>query len=484
MYFKIFFTRKPSTLKAPFTSALAGRWHGQGGYRELLTTAFPLILSTGSWSLQTFIDRVFLSWYSPETIAASMPAGLLQFTVMSVFIGTCSYAGTFVAQYYGAGLHSRIGKVIWQGLYLSVIGGAIILLFYPLAPLVFRNIGHAAVLQPLEISYFQILCLGGLGPVASGVLAGFFSGLGKNWPVMWANLLATLINIVLDYVWIFGHAGFPEMGISGAAWATVIAGFFPVAYYLVLILSDSNEKRFATRSAWRIEPRLIRRLLVFGLPSGIQFFIDIAGFSLFLLVIGRLGMTQLAATNIAFNINTVAFMPMLGTGIAISMLVGQYLGDDKPELAQRSVYSGFHLTFLYMGIIAASYVVVPQVYIWFFSHNADPATFGPIADLSKTLLKFVAFYSLFDTMTIVFSMAVKGAGDTRFVMTMMIMLSICALVVPTFIAVVVFHRGIYTAWIIGTAYIILCGFAFLVRFLSGAWKTMRVIEENEKLLKE
>jgi MATE family multidrug resistance protein len=468
----------------PFLFSVAGRWRGRGGYRELLVTALPLILSTGTWSLQTFIDRMFLAWYSPQAIAASMPASLLQFTIMSVFIGTCSYAGSFVAQYYGAGLHNRIGKVMWQGLYLAAAGSVIVALFIPLAPLLFKNIGHAAELQPLEITFFQILSIGAVGPIASGVLSGFFSGLGKNWPVMWANVCATLLNIVLDYLLIFGHAGFPRMGIAGAAWATVIAGLLPLVFYCAIIFSRSNEKLFATRTGWGFDRGLITRLFLFGFPSGIQFFIDVAGFSLFLLVIGRLGMTQLAATNIAFNINTVAFMPMMGTGIAISMLVGRYLGDDKPDLAQRSVYSGFHLTFLYMTVIAASYVFLPRAYIWFFSHNADAATFGPIATLTKTLLRFVALYCLFDTMTIVFSMAVKGAGDTRFVMTMMILLSLCVLVIPSFVAIVIMHRGIYTAWIIGTTYIILCGFAFLIRFLSGAWKTMSVIEEHERLIRE
>jgi MATE family multidrug resistance protein len=471
-------------LKTALLSGFRGRWREKGGYRELLVTAFPLVLSTGTWSIQTFIDRMFLAWYSPQAIAASMPASLLQFSIMSVFLGTCSYAGTFVAQYYGANLHNRIGKVVWQGLYLAVFGGAVVALFYPLAPLIFKSVGHAPDLQPPEIVFFRILCIGSLGPIASGALSGFFSGLGKNWPVMWANVIATVLNIILDYFMIFGHAGFPAMGIQGAAWATVIASMFPVVFYLFLIFSPSNEKHFATRSSWRIDFDFIRRLLRFGLPSGIQFFIDVAGFSLFLLVIGRLGMTELAATNIAFNINTVAFMPMMGTGIAISMLVGRYLGDDKPRLAQRSAYSAFHLTLLYMSIIALSYVLLPQMYLWFFSRNADPASFGPIAELTKKLLRFVALYSLFDTMTIVFSMAIKGAGDTKFVMTMMVILSICALVIPSYFAIVIFHRGVYTAWVIGTVYIILCGFAFLIRFLSGAWKTMRVIEEREKLIGE
>ncbi len=78
------------------------RWHSEGGYRQFLVIAFPLILSTGALSVQHFVDRMFLSWYSPEAIAAAMPAGMLNFCIMSLFIGTAGYVNTFVAQYFGA----------------------------------------------------------------------------------------------------------------------------------------------------------------------------------------------------------------------------------------------------------------------------------------------------------------------------------------------------------------------------------------------
>ena len=86
------------------------RWQTQGGYREFLALAIPLILSTSLWSIQHFVNRMFLTWYSPEAIAAALPAGLLNFAVASLFIGTASYTGTFVAQYNGAGMNSRIGS--------------------------------------------------------------------------------------------------------------------------------------------------------------------------------------------------------------------------------------------------------------------------------------------------------------------------------------------------------------------------------------
>ena len=90
----------------------------EGGYRQILLIAFPLILSTGSWSLQHFVDRMFLAWYSPAALAASTPAGILNYTLMSLFIGTAGYVSTFVAQYIGAGRDERIGPTVWQGLYV------------------------------------------------------------------------------------------------------------------------------------------------------------------------------------------------------------------------------------------------------------------------------------------------------------------------------------------------------------------------------
>jgi len=90
-------------------AALAARWRAEGGYGELLRLAIPLILSTGSWSLQHFVDRMFLAWYSPESIAASTPAGILNYTLMSPFIGTAGFVSTFVAQYHWADRPERIG---------------------------------------------------------------------------------------------------------------------------------------------------------------------------------------------------------------------------------------------------------------------------------------------------------------------------------------------------------------------------------------
>jgi len=171
-------------------------------------------------------------------------------------------------------------------------------------------------------------------------------------------------------------------------------------------------------------------------------------------------------------------MPMIGCGIAISVLVGQHLGRSRPDLAQKSVYSGFHITFAYMASIAAAYVFIPRVFVLPFAVRADTGGFSEIYRLTVILLRFIAVYSIFDTMNIIFASAIKGAGDTRFVMFMIVIISSLVLVIPSYIAIVILNHGLMVAWVLVSAYIIILGFVFLFRFLGGKWKTMRVIEET------
>ena len=462
---------------------LKNRWNRDGGYREVLVVAVPLILSTATWSVQHFVDRMFLTWYSPETIAAAMPAGMLNFTIISLFMGTAGYVSTFVAQYYGAKRYHRIGPAIWQGIYISLFGGLVLLCVIPLAEPAFRLIGHSPKIQQHEIIYFQILCLGGGAYIGSYALSGFFSGRGKTWPVMWVNVATTIVNLVLDYALIFGRWGFPELGIKGAAIATVVAGVFSLLVFFVLLFAGGNDHIYHTRRGWRLEKDLLGRLLRFGFPSGVQFFLEIGAFTGFVLVVGRLGTASLAATNIAFNINTLAFMPMIGCGIAISILVGQYLGSEKSDIAQAAVYSGFHLTFVYMATIAAAYVLLPDLFVSPFAHHADPEGFAEIYGYSVVLLRFVAIYCLFDTMNIIFCSAIKGAGDTRYVMIMTTILSVFILIIPVYLTVEVLEAGLMVAWVFATAYVISLGVTFYLRFLGGKWRSMRVIEQEPQVPK-
>ncbi|MCL2706216.1 MAG: MATE family efflux transporter [Spirochaetaceae bacterium] len=454
------------------------RWGEPNGYREILTIAIPLIISTGSWSLQTFIDRMFLSWYSTEAIAAAMPAGMLSFTLLSFFLGTAGYVSTFVAQYKGAGYPQKIGPSLWQGIYLAMFGGVVIFLLIPIAPFLFKLANHDPEVQTLEVTYFTILCYGAFPAILANALAGFYSGLGKTWPIMWVNLAATLFNIVFTYPLVFGKFGFPELGIAGAAITTTLTPVVSVTIYIFLIFNKKNNDKYNVISGRRFDKKLFSRLLRFGMPSGTQFFLDVSAFTLFSLFLGSLGKEVLAASNISFSINSITFMPMIGLGIAISILVGQNQGRETPSASIRCVWSGFHLSFSYMSIIAVLFFVIPDLFIAPFMVSVDPSSGETIRTLCRVLLRFVAIYTLFDSFNLLFASALKGAGDTKYVMISNLVLSFLVFVLPSYLAIFYFHKGIYAAWAVATTYISLLGLNFLFRFLSGKWKTMRVIEEH------
>jgi len=455
---------------------LPNRWNSESGYRDLLRLSIPLTLSAGSWIIQQAVDRIFLTWFSSAAVAAALPAGLVNWTILSIPIGTASTVGTFVAQYTGARRGGEIGPMVWQGLYLSLATGLVVLSALPLAPWLFGLAGHAPDIRRFEITYFQILLAGAFPATASAAISGFFSGRGKPWTVVWVTAAATATNVAGDYALIFGRFGFPRLGVAGAALATVLSQVVSSCLYFFLFLRPAHRIHCRTLEGWRFERGRLFRLMRFGVPSGIHAFLETVAFTFFLLLVGRWGMTALAASNIAFNINNIIFLPMVGFGMAAGVHVGQRLGENRPDLAARGAWSVFHLTFLFMAVVAFLYVAVPDLFLFPYRYRADPSAFAPVADLAKRLLRFVAAYSIFDTMNIVFASAVKGAGDTRFVMAVSMGASVLLLAAPSYLVGEVLHLGIDALWITVTLYITCMGLVFLLRFLGGSWKSMRVIE--------
>jgi MATE family multidrug resistance protein len=391
-------------------------------------------------------------------------------------MGVAGYTSAFVAQYFGSGQFRKIGPVVWQGIFFALLSGILLLPLIPLSFPLFRLIGHPGKIPELEATYFRILCYGITFALLSGVFSSFFTGLGKTKTVMTINILGALFNVVLDYAWIFGKWGLPEWGIRGAAWATSISTFLTAIIFLILFIMPENRKRYATLSGFGFDYKLFRRLLKFGVPNGVQFLLDMAAFTLFVLFIGRLGKLELQASNIAFNINVFAFMPMIGFGIAAGILVGQYLGRNRPDIAEICVKKIFRLTFTFMGVVSLSYILFPGLYVSLYGSRNDPAVLAEVYRMAKILLVYVAVYSFFDSVNLIYSSAIKGAGDTYFVMKVVVISSLFCAIIPSFILCVIYKGSIYLAWTFFSLYIAVIAIAFILRYRGGKWKTMRVIE--------
>jgi MATE family multidrug resistance protein len=453
---------------------------GAGSMRELLQVAVPLILSSGSISLMHVVDRIFLTWYSPDALAAALPAGIMNWTLLALPVGLAAYVNTFVAQYDGAGKRERVSQALWQGIFIALVCGLVITAMAPLGGPLFRGIGHGGEVERLEITYFTTLCLGALPVILVTTLSCFFSGRGKTMVVLWVSLAGTLVNLGLDWCLIFGKGPFPSLGILGAALATIAGQLVSLLLYVILLLRPSVQREYGILAHCRLNRRLMWRYLRFGLPNGLRMLIDIIAFTVFVMLVGKLGRNSLAATNLVFNINTLSFLPMIGLGTAIMTLVGRRIGEGRPELAVRTTWLAFGLSAVYMVCFAAAYLFLPNLLVApYAAYISDPDEFQQIQELVVVLLRFAAVFAFFDAMLIVFSSAVQGAGDTRFCLVFTFITSLLVMILPTGLVMHFFPGNVIACWWPCTAFIVVMGIGFLLRFRGGRWKSMQVMEPEE-----
>jgi len=450
-------------------------WSRPCGGREVLNIALPLMISTGSFAVMLFADRMFLLWHSPAEMAASMPAGTLYWAVLCFPLGIVGYANSFVAQYHGARRADRIGAVTWQAFRIGMLTVPLYLCLIPLAPLLFHAAGHEPPVRDYEIVYFQVLMWGAGAAVVSEALSAFFTGRGVTRVVMWVNVAASLLNVLLDYLWVFGYLGFPEMGITGAAWATVASVWFKLGVLWWLMHRPAERQEFQLERR-ELDWPLLKRLLYYGTPSGLQLVVEAGGFTIMMLAMARFGETAMAATTLAFNVNMVAFVPMVGVAIAVSTLVGQQLTQGRPDLAARATWTALLLALAYNLPFAVGYVAVPRMFMVGHAAGLEAAEFAEIETLAVFLLRFVAAYCLFDATQILFSAAIKGAGDTWFVLGNTFVAAASAVLIG--LVGTRLGGGLIWWWIVITGWLCLLGVTFVARFLQGKWQQMRIIEPD------
>lgn len=448
-----------------------------GGSRELIALALPLVVSQSFMTVQVFVDTILLAWHDEREMAASFPAMMWFWLAFGVLQVTAGYASTFVAQYMGAGRPERVGPAVWQGIYFAILSGLLCLLAVPAVPFLISLGGHTEGLQALEAIYLRCLCFAALPMLIMAAINGFFSGRGQTWTVLGIEAAGTAVNVALAVLLVFGRGGAPEMGIAGAGWATVAGSWVSALTALGLFLRRRYAEEFATRSGCRPERELFGRLLRYGLPAGAQVFSDVLVFHVFSQLVGRLGEAQAGASALTVRLNMVAFLPMQGIAQAVSILVGQRLGADRPDLAERSAYTGLGWNFGYTILVACAYLFFPRTLVSIFAGDGDPARFAAMASLIPPLLACAAFYSLTDAVNMTLSFALRGAGDTRFVSILTFVLAWPLMVIPTYLLVQA-GGDLTWAWVFATIYLLAMAVCFTLRFRSGVWKSMRVIESK------
>ena len=446
-----------------------------GDVKDVLVVALPMLLSMSFDTFMTFIDRLFLSKLGPAEMNASLGAGAVQLALTMFFTGAISYTTAMVAQRLGAKRHGECAKVFVQALYVSLLCVPLLYMTIPVGHWLFGLENLSADQLEYQKTYFNILMFGGVITLVRNVAPCFFSGIGETKIVMHAAFVGMIVNIVCNFVLIFGFGPIPALGVAGAAYGTLIGNFVSTVVLFAKFFGKSCHARFNTRASFAFSWPLTRELLQKGIPSGVEMFLNMSAFQSLILMFHALGPEAATASSVMFNWDMVAYVPLMGLEIASTSLVGRYVGAKSGAAANRSTYSGLKLGWGYSLLIGVLFIFLPGVLTDIFRPDVASASaealaiFDSARPMSMFMLRFATIYIFVEVLMVIYAGALRGAGDTLWVMFACAIMN-WVVAIAMYVAAYVLKLPAQYAWIAivavyGTAPVI-----FWLRWKGGKWR--------------
>ncbi len=440
-----------------------------GSSRELFVLAYPLMISFMSFSIMGIIDTLVVGYVgTPQQGGVGMGMNL-SWMMFSLFTGTMSAISIFVAQSYGAGKIDQLARWSLAAFAIAIPGSLVVYCLIPLVPKLVPLIGTKPEVVEHVVIYMQVSMIGIPFLLANFIFSGFLRGLGDTFTPMIVTVIANVINVLLDIVLVFGMWGFPRLEVKGAALASLIATALSAFMYLYVYLNKKNNELYHTRNFSLPSLNEVGRFLKIGAPMGGAWSIEMVSWAFMMSFISTISSAGLAATSIIWQLLHFSFMPTVALSIAVSTLVGQYLGAERVDLAQRSAKIGMIWGIVLMAFIGLVYALGRGHIIALF--NPDPE----VIEIGGTLLLIAAAFQIFDAIGITSSGVLRGAGDTRFPLYAQIALAWLIFIPLVYVFGKILDWQVYGAWLAALVFITLLGLTLAARYASGKWKSMRVV---------
>jgi len=435
-------------------------------WRFMLKVASPMVVATVSYTLMQFVDRLMVAHYSKEALAAVLPASMVGFVPSSFMLGVMTTVNTYVSQCFGRKIYRDCSHYCWQAVYLGLAYTCCTFaVIWPLARPIFQLMSQPESIIPLEVIYLRIMLVGQFVVVFIWATNQFFMGVHRAEVTMITALISQVVNVLANYVLIFGKFGFPEMGIAGAAWGTVIGAAVNALTRTCWFVGPATHRQFQSRSTLRLDPNKIWDLLKIGSPAGFAFCVNTSfvGALLFTLI-GRFGADALAATSATYSCMSVSFMPVVGMGVALTAVVGKSIGRGDKEAATQQTRRTLLVAVLYMGAVGAGLYLFRHGIISIWNLN------GMASALGAKLLICAAVFQIFDAVLLTYTGALRGAGDTLWLGLVTAAGAVFILGLGGSVIVACFPQwGAIGPWVAYTLHIIFVGLANCWRFRSKRW---------------
>jgi len=432
----------------------------------LLALALPMVLARASQSVITFADALQVKELGPDAIAATATGGLNTMTFVMLPMGLAFIVQSFVSQLVGRGDLEHTRRFAWYGLGFAVIAGAAAALAIPFVAPVLGLASYTPEVHDLMSSYMQIRLLSVAAAVGIEALGNWYGGLGNTWMQMVAGLITMIAAIACNAIFI------PYFGVDGAAIGSVIATWLGFAFLA-----------FAFWRRWGGAPRThelelttreLRRVVRFGLPNGLNWFLEFAAFQVFVnFIFSSLGDETVAALNAVLAVNTIGFMPAFGLASAGAILAGVAIGRGARDEVWPQVKTTLLCTMTWMGVMGLFYLLVPGRILRLFDseHRSQH-----LVTVGTTMLLISAAWQLFDAIAMTFAETLRAAGDTFWTAAARLALAWLVFTPIAVLVVLVWDGGPIGAMLCLVGYLALLAAAFAYRFRSGAWRHIELIE--------
>jgi MATE family multidrug resistance protein len=437
--------------------------------RALLGLAWPVVLARSAQAVIGFADALMTVPLGEEAVAAVTTGAMNVLAVAILPMGTVFIVQSFAAQLGAKGAHLAARRYGYYGLAFAAVTMVLALAATPLVEPLLALFSYAPGVHRAMTDYLVIRAFSFGAIVGTEALGNWYGGLGNTRIHMVAGLVAMAANVSLNWVLIYGNLGAPALGVEGAALASALASWIGFAALLVPFLRRSLPgagERLAGLSLAEMG-----RMLRFGLPNGFNWFLEFAAFAVFVnVLVAGLGTTTLAAMMIVVNINSVSFMPAFGVASAGAILVGNAIGSGDRARVPALVKMTMMVTATWQGAVGLVYLTLPAELMRWFAPTATDTT-GLVA-VGAVLLAISAAWQLFDAAAMTLSEALRAAGDTAWTMWARIVLAWLLFVPAAFLSVAWLGGGYVAAMLCVVGYMAVLAAALVVRFRSGAWRSI------------
>jgi MATE family multidrug resistance protein len=431
---------------------------------SLLALALPMVLARASQSVITFADAIQVKGLGAGAIAATATGGLNVMGFVILPMGMAFIIQSFVAQLAGKNRTSDAPRFAWYGLAIALFAAMIAAAMIPLVGPALSLTGYSPQVQHEMTEYMQIRMLSVGAIVGVEALGNWFGGLGNTWMQMIAGLITMVTAVVLNALLI------PKMGVNGAAVASAIASWLGFLFIAVAFWPKRHGRGELSR-------RELRRVIRFGLPNGINWFLEFAAFQVFVnVVMAGLGDETVAALNVVLAVNSIAFMPAFGLSSAGAILAGQAIGAGDKDSVWPSVKLTLAVTLAWMGLVTACYLLGSHIVLGWFAPAG--AAGDRLIALGASMLLVSALWQGFDGTGMTLSETLRAAGDTSWPAAARIVLAWLVFVPSAYIVVRYTTGGALGAMGCLVGYIALLAIALAIRFKSGAWRQIELIEPD------